>query len=92
MHDDDNEVESIGGASRRPLRREEFPDEEDLEASLDETDPCPHCGAKIYVEGEWCPKCGQWLVKEKPGVLPAWAVLAAVLVLVGFLLMMLLGR
>lgn len=42
---------------------DEFVGEND-DSSLD-TDPCPHCGADIYVDGEWCPKCGKYLTQSE---------------------------
>lgn len=82
----------IGASSRRPLRPEEYPDEDFDADNGDDTEPCPHCGKPIYTDGDWCPKCGQWLSPGRSGLLPMWAVLAAVLVIVGFLLMVLLAR
>lgn len=95
--DDDDDLEEgedevIGGAHRRPMRREEFPDDEDFQASIDDTDPCPHCGAAIYVDGEWCPKCGKFLSKEEgAATIPTWAVAVGVVLLVAMVLAVVLG-
>lgn len=89
--DFDDDEPTVGGSARRPLRKEEFPDEVDEDWDSDdageETEPCPYCGAEIYASGEWCPKCGKYLVendartKESRGwqAVVLWVVLAGML-------------
>lgn len=92
-YNDPDDDDSIAGSTRRPLSRREFPDEEDARASLDDTDPCPHCGAPIYVDGEWCPKCGKYLSKEdSPSTIPGWAVAVAAILVIVFVVFSIFGR
>lgn len=81
----EDEEDSIGGSTRKPLSRKEFPDEADDED--DGTDPCPFCGANIYSDGEWCPKCGKYLSKEDPNKpKSSWTTTIVIIVVVGLLL------
>lgn len=67
--DDEDEHDNtplIGAAARRPLRDDEYPDEaDDDDNDFDPgTDPCPYCGAEIFADGPWCPKCGKYLGED----------------------------
>jgi hypothetical protein len=39
----------------------EFPDEDGLDEDVDETLPCPECGAEIYEDTPQCPHCGSFV-------------------------------
>lgn len=88
-HDEHDADTYIGSSARRPLRPNEYPDDADLEDDLDDTEPCPHCGRRIYADGDWCPRCGHGLDGGRSAVLPTWAVVTAVLVLLAFVLVLL---
>jgi predicted nucleic acid-binding Zn ribbon protein len=89
---DEEDEPSIGGAQRRPIGWHEFPEEFDDDDD-DGTDPCPYCGASIYADGEWCPKCGKYLEKqESAATLPGWAGAIVVILVVAMVFMLLLFR
>lgn len=90
-HDD---APTVGGSSRSPLRRDELPDDADFTDDNDDgTDPCPYCGADIYADGEWCPKCGKYLVEEEaPSPRGWWVAAVLVAVLLAMLIITLTGR
>jgi hypothetical protein len=50
--------------------------------------PCPHCKVEIDEESEQCPKCGMFISKEDPpgGKWPLWVAIAAILLLLAFVL------
>jgi DNA-directed RNA polymerase subunit RPC12/RpoP len=48
--------------STESLDDREYPDEEDRDDDLNETLPCPECGAEIYEEAQRCPHCGSYIV------------------------------
>lgn len=61
-----------------PLRPDEDPSQEDIERFDRETTPCPHCGAEIYDDAEWCHKCGKSVAPGDAGKgVPTWAIAAA---------------
>jgi predicted nucleic acid-binding Zn ribbon protein len=47
-----------------PFDPDEGPSESDLDRYGGETTRCPHCGAEVYDEAEWCHKCGAVMEKE----------------------------
>ena len=40
---------------------DEYEEEEEEDSELDETGPCPECGAELHVDAETCFACGHWL-------------------------------
>jgi len=64
----------------------EGPSPEDLERFGDEWVTCPECGSAIYDQTEICPRCGHALTSSDGGKTPVWAIVAAVLALIAFVL------
>lgn len=62
------------------VREDEGPTQADIEKFGGDSRPCPHCGAMVYDDAEWCHKCGQVLGDgvEKP-VSKRWVIVAVVL-------------
>lgn len=62
---------------------------EDDESATDgeTTQPCPHCGAEIYDDSEYCPRCERFLSREEVRTpsQPRWVVVTAAVCLVFFL-------
>lgn len=50
MHEEDD----------KPLEDYEYPDE--FDDGDDYTRPCPHCGAEIYDDADYCPVCNQYIL------------------------------
>ncbi|MFT5424363.1 MAG: hypothetical protein ACI89L_002158 [Phycisphaerales bacterium] len=61
------------------------PSAEDLHRFGDEMSVCPSCNSEIYDQAELCHVCGHMIERESSGP-PAWVVVAAVLVIIGLLL------
>ncbi len=64
--------------------KDEGPSDDDLDEFGDDagltTAPCPHCGAEMYDDTEWCPSCDQYTTRgtrEWAGR-PLWWVLLAI--------------
>lgn len=76
------------GKDLGPMEDHEAPSQEDIERFSSVTRTCPHCKEDVYDDAELCYHCGEALVQaDKP--LPIWVAAAAVLVLLGMLLMIL---
>jgi len=62
-------------------------EEDESAADGETTQPCPHCGAEIYDDSEYCPRCERYLSREeqRTSSQPQWVVVTAVVCLVVFL-------
>lgn len=78
--------------------RDEDPSDEDVErfgedADTDTTE-CSHCGSEIYDDADRCPACGMNAMRSgrepsrSRSSIPAWAILAALMVAAALLLML----
>jgi hypothetical protein len=47
-----------------PLGDDEDPDEPDYEDDESETVPCPNCGASLYEDADYCPRCNQYVTPD----------------------------
>jgi hypothetical protein len=77
---------------------DEGPSDDDLERFSGETAYCPHCGAEIWDQAEFCPECrqaiGNDLLSRPPveaWVHRRWYVAVALIVLAALLLLILRG-
>ena len=76
------------------LRDDEYPDEDQLDDDATETLACPHCGAEVYEDAEYCPVCDNYITPDANArsAWPLWwillglaGVVAAAMVLAGLL-------
>ncbi len=83
------------GKDHGPVRDDEGPLEQDIERFSDVTRPCPACKKDVFDDAEVCYHCGHAFEGTSAGSgngPPAWVMLAAGLVLVGFMLALLFRR
>lgn len=59
---------------------DEFPDEEDGDEPT-ETVPCPHCGAEVYEDADYCPYCQTYIIGRASiwSGRPTWWIILALL-------------
>lgn len=69
----------------------EGPQAQDLVDDDEETptEPCPSCGTPVPELVDRCPYCGDWIVSGsgRAGRRPTWLIVAAILALIGFILL-----
>jgi uncharacterized protein (DUF983 family) len=70
----------------------EDPSPEDLERFSGVTRACPACGEEVYDDAEVCYHCGEAMGSSSQRPLPTWAIIAAILAIVGFAAAILGGR
>jgi hypothetical protein len=72
------EMTATENLERRADGRMAYDDEDDLE----ETVPCPYCGAAVYEDAERCPRCENYISREDaPSRTPLWVKLTALVCL-----------
>lgn len=74
-----------------PRDLDEGPSDADLDRFGGETTRCPHCGAEVYDEAEWCHKCGAVMEKEEEARKPTVFVAVVVGVVVAVMAFLLIG-
>jgi predicted nucleic acid-binding Zn ribbon protein len=73
----------------------EDPDESDMDSDDDDdletqTEPCPHCGADVYVHAQQCPVCGEYISTGRPRKTnqPRWIIITVLLILLPLIYVM----
>ncbi len=64
------------------VREDEGPSQADIEQFGGDSRPCPHCGADVYDDAEWCHKCGKVLGGSDERKLPKPWVIATIVIVV----------
>jgi len=76
------------------LRDDEYPDEDESDDEATATVACPHCGAQVYEDAEYCPVCDSYITPGGNAISgrPLWwillglaGIIATLVVLSGFL-------
>ena len=79
-----------GGRDLGPLEDHEGPSEADIERFGDAIQKCPECKSELYDDAEVCWKCGHaMMAADRTKPVPKWMVIAAGLVLAGFVIALL---
>ncbi len=70
------------GIGQGAVRADEGPSQADLEKFGGDSRPCPHCGADVYDDAEWCHKCGKVLGGSDQPAKPKLWVMATIAIVV----------